>query len=480
MNRVTEDASVRDKIKGLLRESGAFGEEAYKEELNKAFGDMSSTNHNNQGIGNFFRPEAWLTNLGLPSTANYGEVQKRFSEMLLSERNSASKAYEEFYEEKHKGSDRYLEARSKFYENDNYYNMLGEYLSKKNVGNLFSGSDAYNFEKNLGESYYSRSDINKKMNDLKNADGSINTEKVAELDRIFKDLGVDIDLINGGMLDWANTTMVINSEFQALGSTLKNALKDFTSGAILNVSKDFGKNMYDVWINSKDISKAYEGLGKSLADAGAQLLDNISAQMVNTGLALAQNGALTSNMGLIAGGLALAAAGGVGSFASGILSAYSSDTSDDDTDDSIERLEKLKDNLADLLKQARDDAKYYEETLRAKSAIAVTDSLSTTSVNDMIMTPQGNFSTAPDDYIMAMKDPTSLMGSGGANVNVQIVNQSGTALNVQSTKQTTDSNGNINLEMVVNGIVQQSMARGEYDETLMAMQANASGRSVYA
>ena len=98
----------------------------------------------------------------------------------------------------------------------------------------------------------------------------------------------------------------------------------------------------------------------------------------------------------------------------------------------------------------------------------------------MILTPQGQFSTAPDDYIMAMKAPASLRGSGSPGVNVQIVNQSGTQLNVQRTVQIQRSDGGLDIKMIVNGVVKQAMASGEYDDAMMAMQMNNRGRSTYA
>jgi hypothetical protein len=46
-------------------------------------------------------------------------------------------------------------------------------------------------------------------------------------------------------------------------------------------------------------------------------------------------------------------------------------------------------------------------------------------VNDLIVTPQGQFSTHPDDYILAMKKPAALVATGIAAVNNQYQNVQG-------------------------------------------------------
>ena len=75
---------------------------------------------------------------------------------------------------------------------------------------------------------------------------------------------------------------------------------------------------------------------------------------------------------------------------------------------------------------------------------------------------------------MAMKDPSALMGNGSPIVNFNIINNSGTNLNVERSKTTQDGN-NIDIEVVVNGIVQKGMVNGEYDDAFTAMQARNEG-----
>jgi hypothetical protein len=102
----------------------------------------------------------------------------------------------------------------------------------------------------------------------------------------------------------------------------------------------------------------------------------------------------------------------------------------------------------------------------------------------MILSPNGVFSTHPDDYIMAMKDPASLIGGGssgaGPNINFNIINASGTPLTVEKSEKKKKDNGDFDLTAVVNGIVQKSMLDGEYDNTFATMKAANDGAQVSA
>lgn len=52
-------------------------------------------------------------------------------------------------------------------------------------------------------------------------------------------------------------------------------------------------------------------------------------------------------------------------------------------------------------------------------------------VNDMILTDKGVFSTSPQDTIMAMKKPESLLGAGKTNINVKVIDNVGVNTNVR-------------------------------------------------
>ena len=376
---------------------------------------------------------------------------------------------------------------------ENGSQMIGNYLTSS------AGRSRYNPA--LGKGTDEQKDKLKALMGAPGTDGSItdalgnvDTDKLEEAVNLMREMGM---LTGDVAAAWTAVTenavknvaaderaaMAMKKYGEAMESSLRNAAFD----GYLQTTKLIGENMYKVENSLMTQEEAAESVKKSLASQAAAMLDNISNAAVQAGLGLVYSGAMDRNFGMIAAGLGLAAAGGFGSIASGLLSGYANDSSKDDMESKMQRLESLKNNLADLLKQARDDAEYYEVNLRNKKAISTNESVSSsgfsvTKTNDMILTPSGAFSTAPDDYIFAMKDPASLTrGSGGGTVvNFSIVNQSGEQLGVSSSTKKEDEYGNIDLEVVVNGIVQKSMMDGDYDGTFAAVNAKAQGRSTFA
>jgi hypothetical protein len=68
-----------------------------------------------------------------------------------------------------------------------------------------------------------------------------------------------------------------------------------------------------------------------------------------------------------------------------------------------------------------------------------TNTASTRTVNDMILTPQGQFNTHPDDYILAMKNPAAPVNAGITAVNNQYQNIRGAPGLVQNNTSTTSA-----------------------------------------
>ena len=93
------------------------------------------------------------------------------------------------------------------------------------------------------------------------------------------------------------------------------------------------------------------------------------------------------------------------------------------------------------------------------------------SVNDMILSPHGAFSTHPKDYIIATKNPESLMGGGGVHVTVN--NYADATI---TTQERTGANGMKELIVTVKGIVNQGLANGDFDGGWDAMSARRGGR----
>jgi hypothetical protein len=142
-------------------------------------------------------------------------------------------------------------------------------------------------------------------------------------------------------------------------------------------------------------------------------------------------------------------------------------------------LDTLKNDPVDMFMREENRLKYYVDRLRSRATLQVNESMGEIKTNDMILSPQGVFSTHPDDYIMAMKNPASLMSSGGvASISFTIVNESGTQLNVESSRQSEHEGGGIDIEVVVNGIVKKSMLDGEYDQTFASIQMMQKGANI--
>lgn len=153
----------------------------------------------------------------------------------------------------------------------------------------------------------------------------------------------------------------------------------------------------------------------------------------------------------------------------------------------IDNLEKMDDVVSDFNKDARDLTAQYEKLLSAmreqenyyltkKQALVgknATDILM--GVNDMILTPNGNFSTHPDDYIIATKNPQSL---GGATVNVQINNTVSNDVNAD-VEQRIDANGVAQLFVTISRKIASDVAKGAngWDSAMRAQGKRLAGRS---
>ena len=143
----------------------------------------------------------------------------------------------------------------------------------------------------------------------------------------------------------------------------------------------------------------------------------------------------------------------------------------DEKDSELEKLKKLKDEITSLTEALEKQEEYY---ITSRTAIAAEN---LRSVHDMILTPQGNFSTDPKDYLIATKNPASL--SSGCNVYVEVKNEAGDTTKA-SVSRTTDEDGNEHLMIQIRKMVASDFATGAYGwENAIAMRnANAYGRTV--
>lgn len=299
---------------------------------------------------------------------------------------------------------------------------------------------------------------------------AINTGDFEEARNIIKLLGGDFDALTESINQAALTSGSLGERFINLGKQLGGLMKDFAGSTLTSTFETLGKSVGE----SADSSKA---LRENFRQLGSGLMQNMGTMITQAGLAMIIGAGRDKKM--IYAGLALAAAGVGASFLSGLLSA---DKSEDDKDDGeMQKLLNLKNDLADLLKQAREDAIYYENTVRHKNAISANEAFKTTKVNDAIITPSGNvISTHPDDYLIATKTPQTLVGSGAPTINFSVIDKS---TGIQVTKQTSVYNRNdnsIDFEAVIESKVQEIIATSKGDDAFAARQARLDGRRVIA
>lgn len=252
--------------------------------------------------------------------------------------------------------------------------------------------------------------------------------------------------------------------------------KSFTApfeqiGKSLATSEDYGSNLAD----------SMKEIGRNAAMSLAELVKETGFHIASAGAVEVAKGNSAAGWGMVAAGLAMAGAGGV---AAGFFGASKSDDNDDDkASEEYERLQDMKNQLADLLEQARKDAIYYETAFRHSKAISTNEYFSNASVNDAIITPNGNIiSTHPDDYLIATKTPETLMTRSVApNVSFKISNN-GNPVTISSSQTRTDSNGNVEIMAVIENIVKtktgEYIASSESDNAFAARNYRLNGYSV--
>jgi hypothetical protein len=144
----------------------------------------------------------------------------------------------------------------------------------------------------------------------------------------------------------------------------------------------------------------------------------------------------------------------------------------DEREREAELLRQLNEQYAKLRDSIQENEEYYLKKRRELNADWAIESMK---VNDMILTPHGNFSTSPDDYIIATKNPSAL-GSGGAVVNITVHNEAGDVAAATAT-QTTGPSGT-EIAVIVRKLVADDIASGRLNNAFDAMQSRNRGRKI--
>lgn len=146
---------------------------------------------------------------------------------------------------------------------------------------------------------------------------------------------------------------------------------------------------------------------------------------------------------------------------------YEKETNDAKKDE-LERQRALADAYSNMLTTLREVQEEYEKRKKYINAQGYADSV--TGVHDMILTPQGKFSTDPDDYIIATKNPKGLNGGKG---DIIINNYSNAQV-----EATQDDLGNTVILISQKVAMDYAQGNNGWESAIQARQARVAGRNL--
>lgn len=262
---------------------------------------------------------------------------------------------------------------------------------------------------------------------------------------------------------------------QKLGDETANLVGTLGKKAFTIPFEKLGESAMNYWSQALSYEEASEKCAEDQKQAyrelGTEALQALGPIMQKAGFEMVARGAIDDSWGMILGGLGLAAAGG---FASGLGNALSANN-DKDKDEAA-KIQDLKDQLADLLEQARKDALYYENNLRHKTALGINKEFSYQSVNDAVITPDGDvITTDPKDYLIATKTPGQFAGGGTVTpiINCYAINNSSSRVR-QEQQQNPD--GSIDIITIIEDTVGNYIASSKSDDAFSARNSRIRGR----
>jgi hypothetical protein len=145
--------------------------------------------------------------------------------------------------------------------------------------------------------------------------------------------------------------------------------------------------------------------------------------------------------------------------------------STDEREKEAELLKQLNNQYEKLYEAITEQEEYYLRKRRELNADWYAENV--TKVNDMILTPHGTFSTSPDDYIIATKNPQSIGGGNTVKINMQIINNANADVTATSG---TGPDGIHEILILIDNMVQNNIATGKYNGAFTAMENRNSGR----
>ncbi len=271
-------------------------------------------------------------------------------------------------------------------------------------------------------------------------------------------------------LAWQKSGEDILTSLDNIAVGMGDILRDFTASAITTTFETWGKTLATAADDADEI-------GKNLAQMSASMLKNMGSMITQAGLSLAISS--IGDKSKVLAGLAIAAAGGGLSMMGGFIDGKLEEDSSKENNE-YQKLLQIKQDLSELLKQAREDAIYYENTVRHRKAITANDNF-VKSVHDAIITPRGDVvTTDPKDYLIATKTPRTLVGGGAPTINFSVIDKS-TGIKVTQQRSTyNDATNTIEFEAIIESKIQEVIATSKGDEAFAARQSRLNGKTVIA
>ena len=137
-------------------------------------------------------------------------------------------------------------------------------------------------------------------------------------------------------------------------------------------------------------------------------------------------------------------------------------------EDELAKQQALTNAYDNMLSVLRDTEEEYEKRKKAINAQGYADSV--TGVHDMILTPQGKFSTDPDDYIIATKNPSGLNSGKG---DIIINNYSNAQVEAKQ-----DDMGNTVILISQKVAMDYAQGNNGWESAIQARQARVAGRNL--
>lgn len=296
--------------------------------------------------------------------------------------------------------------------------------------------------------------------------------RIEEQFKAYRQMSGAMDsLRSSGLWNGTEESMqTLKSELDRLASILRAANVDLETGEVEESQPEKGFSLAEsIWNNS---GKLTGQITSQLGDMGTLIEDYIGTAKQTVEAGLDENGNFT-NITAAVSSLKNGIVGSIMEFAGWLVSYMLSKDSEE------ENIKDLTDEYKALISAMEETEEYYLS--RKKELSSADTAAGVTGVHDMILTPEGNFSTDPADYLIATKNPESLASGGGGQtvINVSVVNEMGSEASV-SAEQTQDADGTEQLMIRISRRVAYDYMNGDngWDGAVTSRERSGRGRDI--